>query len=101
MPPLQGGNTAPSQTGSRNWNPPMPPPSPSRRRFMSTLLAAGAAAMAAPKPARKYKYIDMHTHLGAFYWEKEVTADGLVRWMDEHDIEKAVILPLVSPEAGT
>jgi hypothetical protein len=68
---------------------------------MSTLVAAGATALAAPKAPRKYKYIDMHTHLGAFYWAKEVTAEGLVQWMDEHDIEKAVLLPLVSPEAGT
>jgi len=48
----------------------------------------------------KHHYIDIHTHLGAFYWGKEVTADGLVRWMDDHYIEKACILPLVSPEAA-
>jgi predicted TIM-barrel fold metal-dependent hydrolase len=79
----------------------MPRPPITRRRFVHSVLAAGAVGLSAPAPARKYKYIDMHTHLGAFYWGKEVTADGLVRWMDGHDVEKAVILPLVSPEAGT
>jgi predicted TIM-barrel fold metal-dependent hydrolase len=70
-----------------------------RRAFVSSVAAAGAAGLAGAAPKRKYKYIDMHVHLGAFYWGKEVTPEGLVRWMDEHDVERAVILPLVSPEA--
>lgn len=79
----------------------------SRRRFVASALAAGAAAPAAaraadakPRARRKYRFIDIHTHVGTFYWGKELTADGLVRLMDGHDIERAVILPLVSPEAG-
>jgi predicted TIM-barrel fold metal-dependent hydrolase len=73
----------------------------SRRAFVSS-LAAGAAglARAADPPKRKYRYIDDHVHLGTFYWGKELTVDGLLRLMDKNDIEKAVVLPLVSPEAG-
>ncbi len=69
----------------------------SRRRFLASLAACGAAGA---KPRGKYKYIDIHTHVGTFYWGKELTADGLVRLMDKHDIERAVVLPLVSPEAA-
>ncbi len=83
------------------------PDSMSRRRFVASALAAGAAVPAAvqaadaePRPKRKYRFIDIHTHVGTFYWGKELTADGLVRLMDRHDIERAAILPLVSPEAG-
>ena len=41
----------------------------------------------------------MHTHVGTFYYGKELTADELVRMMDRHGIEKACVLPLVSPES--
>ena len=75
-------------------------PAISRRRF---LAAAGAAALgsrlaSALPPARpKYKYIDIHTHL---FFTRLVGAKGLLHWMDEHDVERAVILPLVSPESA-
>lgn len=79
----------------------------SRRGFVSSALAGGAAGLAlsrracgAEPPRRKIKYIDIHTHIGTFFWGKELTADELVRMMDRHDIEKAVVLPLVSPEAS-
>jgi predicted TIM-barrel fold metal-dependent hydrolase len=76
----------------------------SRRRFLGSATLAGALgaapAAAAPAPRRQGKYIDIHTHVGTFYWGKELTAEGLVRLMDRHDIERAVVLPLVSPEAG-
>ena len=72
---------------------------------------AGAAAsipvlpglFADEKPARKAsKYIDVHTHIGTTWnGNKELTADGLLRWMDEHDIEKSVLLPLTSPESSS
>jgi predicted TIM-barrel fold metal-dependent hydrolase len=76
-------------------------PSLSRRRFVGSLLAAGAGlARGAEKPRRKVRYIDIHTHLGTFYWGKELTADELVRMMDRHDVEKSVVLPLVSPESS-
>jgi predicted TIM-barrel fold metal-dependent hydrolase len=76
----------------------------SRRRFLGTVAAAGTlgmeSAVGVPGPRRKGKYIDIHTHVGTFYWGKELTADGLIRLMDLHDIERAVVLPLVSPEAS-
>ena len=55
---------------------------------------------AADKPPRKIKYIDIHTHLGAFYFGQELTAELLVRFMDQHDVEKACVLPLISPESA-
>jgi uncharacterized protein len=77
----------------------------SRRTFCkSAMLAAGAVAAAesttaaAVSPA-KPKYIDMHVHLGQPWAAREpVTVDMLLRWMDEHDISHAVVLPLISPE---
>lgn len=68
---------------------------PTRRQF---LVAAAAAVAAAPKP--RYKYIDIHTHIGTFYFGKPLGADDLVKMMDQHAIEKAVVLPLVSPESA-
>jgi predicted TIM-barrel fold metal-dependent hydrolase len=51
------------------------------------------------KPRRKIKYIDIHTHVGTFYLGKELTAAGLLKLMDQHGIERACVLPLVSPES--
>ncbi|MFV2066816.1 MAG: amidohydrolase family protein [Pirellulales bacterium] len=79
----------------------------SRRQLVASTLSAGAATLgfctAAPsahKNRRKIKYIDIHTHIGAFYHGRELTADMLVRWMDQHEVERAVVLPLISPEAA-
>jgi uncharacterized protein len=79
-----------------------------RREFLSaTMASAGLALSAVPRRAlalpparRKIRYIDIHTHLGAFYFGQELTAEMLVRFMDEHDVEKACVLPLISPEAA-
>jgi predicted TIM-barrel fold metal-dependent hydrolase len=78
----------------------------SRRQFQQAALTAGVAAIAAAGTARvaqaappKNKYIDMHTHVGTFYYGKPLLADELVRMMDKHGIEKACVLPLVSPES--
>jgi predicted TIM-barrel fold metal-dependent hydrolase len=61
-----------------------------------------AACSAAPAARRASKYIDMHTHVGTVWnGHKELTPAGLVSWMDEHDIEKAVVLPLTSPESSS
>lgn len=76
----------------------------SRRRFLATSALAAAsygrlvAATAAVRP--KYKYIDIHTHLGSFAYGPAVTVDILLAWMDEHDVERAVVQPLISPEAA-
>src|SRR5690242_6535032 len=72
-----------------------------RRRFL-TSVAASAAGIGLTRAAekQKYKYIDIHTHVGTFYFGRPLTADDLVRMMDRHGIEKAVVLPLVSPESA-
>lgn len=69
----------------------------SRRHFLaaSTLAAFGASAAPAVRP--KHRYIDIHTHL---YFTRLVGVKGLLNWMDGHDIERAVIQPLVSPESA-
>jgi uncharacterized protein len=47
-------------------------------------------------------YIDVHTHIGRTWnLDRPVKPDDLVRWMDEHHVVKAVVLPLVSPEASS
>ena len=79
----------------------------SRRQLLSTAVVAGTSALntplryaAAGSTPAKFKYIDIHTHLGAFYPGREFTAELLVRFMDAHQVEKACVLPLVSPEAA-
>jgi predicted TIM-barrel fold metal-dependent hydrolase len=72
-------------------------PSVSRRTFLASTLAATLAARAAVP--RKHQYIDIHTHVGRYYWGKDLTVSGLLKLMDKHDIERACVLPLVSPEA--
>jgi predicted TIM-barrel fold metal-dependent hydrolase len=73
-----------------------------------TFVRAGAATMvasavagtvrAAPSP----KFIDVHTHLGQCWnHTRPLSADGLLKWMDEHGVERAVVMPVVSPEAST
>jgi predicted TIM-barrel fold metal-dependent hydrolase len=75
-----------------------------RRRFLAASLAATAALRrplsCAADPPKTIRYIDIHTHLGAFHFGHELTADLLVRFMDEHDVEKACVLPLISPESA-
>lgn len=51
------------------------------------------------KSPRKFKYIDIHTHVGTYYHGKELTAEGLIKLMDQNGIEKACVLPLISPES--
>jgi hypothetical protein len=45
--------------------------------------------------------IDTHTHLGRVWdhWP-ELTEEEMLRWMDAHDLEKVVLLPLESPESS-
>jgi len=88
----------------------------SRRRFHRTLAgtalsvasglvgrdqAAGAGPTSrstAKRPASRY--IDVHVHLGQPWNERgPLTAEMLMAWMDAHDIAKAVVLPLISPES--
>ena len=84
--------------------PTMSEPSLPRRRFLAATLG-GLALGRAGRPtfgaagARKYRYIDIHTHVGRYYWGKDLTLAGLLKLMDRHDIERACVLPLVSPES--
>ncbi|MGE0756353.1 MAG: amidohydrolase family protein [Pirellulaceae bacterium] len=79
-----------------------------RRRFLGTVAAAAITAGTVPTlprasgatPAFPIRYIDMHTHLGAFHYGRELTAELLVRFMDEHHVERACVLPLISPESA-
>lgn len=81
----------------------------SRRRFCRQTLAAGIgmslAAAARPVAAKEFPrghYVDMHTHLGRTWNSTEnLSADDLLRWMDQNDISQAVVLPLVSPESSS
>lgn len=44
--------------------------------------------------------IDAHTHIGQVrYYERPLTADDLIKYMDTYGVEKSVLLPLESPEA--
>src|SRR3972149_4797260 len=84
-----------------------------RRQFAVSLgtIACGALTgrfsvpglfAAEPKPRRAPKYIDVHTHIGTVWnGNKELKPSGLLKWMDEHDVEKAVLLPLTSPESSS
>ena len=80
-----------------------------RRQFTSAALSATALSglkgfsglYAAEPKKRASKYIDMHTHIGTTWnGNKELTPKGLLEWMDDHDVEKSVLLPLTSPESS-
>ena len=68
---------------------------------LAAALTAPASRSSANCPTSDGLF-DIHTHLThAWYGPRRgpVTADHLLRWMDSHGIGRAVILPLVSPEA--
>lgn len=71
----------------------------------ASMIGRGASAFSAQDAAKKVvggPYIDVHTHLGRTWnGDQPLTAEGLVRWMDEHNIAKSVVLPLVSPESSS
>jgi predicted TIM-barrel fold metal-dependent hydrolase len=84
-----------------------------RRHFIAKLSTAAVGGLAGrfslpglfaaePAPKKASKYVDVHTHIGTYVeGNKELTVKGLLEWMDEHDVEKSVVLPLVSPESTT
>lgn len=79
-----------------------------RREFLASVAVTAVAtpfqtmATAAPGADKRPQFIDVHTHIGRYRDPtKNLTAAGLVEWMDEHDVERAVVLPLVSPESTT
>lgn len=84
----------------------------SRRAFVASTAAAGMAAGWCNPLAKADDnsssvsppdgYIDNHIHLTHPWFGREhgpITASMLLKWMDKHNIAKAFILPLVSPEA--
>lgn len=80
----------------------MPRRSLTRREFVTAATAStafGHRIASAAQAKTKYRYIDIHTHVGRYYWGKDLTVDGLLKLMDRHDIERACVLPLVSPES--
>jgi len=75
---------------------------------LASLASVGSRAKAdddnsqSNKPSRPGPYVDVHTHLGQTWNSTEpLTAEELLRWMDAHGVEQAVVLPLVSPEASS
>jgi predicted TIM-barrel fold metal-dependent hydrolase len=77
------------------------------RRDFCRLTAAAGALVAAAGPARGDQfpagnYVDVHTHLGQTWNSTEtLSADALLKWMDNNQIAQAVVLPLVSPESSS
>ena len=69
-----------------------------RRQLLAGMALGGLSAWGqGPGP-----FIDVHTHVGQTWnGDPPLTADGLVRFMDEHLVAKAVVLPLVSPESSS
>lgn len=83
----------------------------SRRNFCMGTAVAGLSACwpnfgrAADDQDTKFpvgQFVDMHTHLGQV-WNASapLSADFLLRWMDENSIAQAVVLPLISPESSS
>jgi len=82
----------------------------SRREFSKSLFLAGLGCAASQWPAGNIKaaepnikagtgIIDVHTHIGTYTDpKKNLSPEALLSWMDEHQIEKSVVLPLTSPE---
>lgn len=89
-----------------------------RRKFLASAAAAsGLVAVQGPVSAtinsharptasefrsddRRGNYVDVHVHITQQWNERgELTARSLLRWMDLNEIEKAWVLPLISPEA--
>ena len=73
-----------------------------------TFVRAGASALVASTVARSVRaapsprFIDVHTHLGQCWnHTRPLTVADLLKWMDEHGVERAVVMPVVSPEAST
>ncbi|MBI1318006.1 MAG: amidohydrolase family protein [Candidatus Hydrogenedens sp.] len=77
-------------------------PTINRRFFLKSAAAASALATlgARAEGPSQGPFFDVHTHLGQMWGRRlQLTADNLLRWMDQHHIEQAVVLPLISPES--
>jgi predicted TIM-barrel fold metal-dependent hydrolase len=66
--------------------------------LLASAVVPSSRAAASPAP----RFIDVHTHLGQCWnHTKPLSVDGLLSWMDEHGTERAVVMPVVSPEASS
>lgn len=81
-----------------------------RRQFTKTLVAGAMTGIASSLTRTGYAvessakpsvpYVDIHTHIGRYIKPNlSLSSTDLVKWMDANHIEKAVVLPLVSPES--
>lgn len=74
---------------------------PDRRTFVRGLGAAAAVVSGGGflRAQDHHSRIDIHTHIGyPFLREESLDTSRLLKWMDANNIEKAVVLALVSPE---
>lgn len=47
-------------------------------------------------------YIDFHTHIGPLWYGREpLSPVEMIGWMDQHEVEKIIVLPLESPESSS
>ena len=70
-----------------------------RAAAAASTVAAFSGSVRADGAKTSYPWIDVHTHLGIPMLRKgALTAKMMLDWMDEHNIEKVVVLALVSPE---
>ena len=66
----------------------------------TSAVAAFSGSIRAAGTAKSYAWIDVHTHLGIpMLRDNALTAKMMLDWMDKHNIEKVVVLALVSPES--
>ncbi len=80
-------------------------PNQGRRRMlvgMASALALGGWCRLARAGPGEGPYVDIHTHLGQTWnGDPPLTADGLLKFMDDHHVARSVVLPLVSPESSS
>lgn len=73
----------------------------SRRGFVAGAASStglvGKTLRLGADAARRHPYIDIHVHVGRYYWGRELTLPGVLKLMDKHGVERACVLPLVSP----
>ena len=82
-----------------------------RRRFLKQSALAGAGVVASiashtnvqaqssKGKTTPVKTIDIHTHISSYMLGGGLSTEKLLEWMDAHEIEQAVVLPLISPES--
>lgn len=78
----------------------------SRRDWLAATAGGISAAVAGPAAGASNvdaflpgKYVDVHVHLTQAWADRpQLTAAGLIRWMNQNNVAQAVVLSLVSPE---